>query len=332
MKNSFLLFFSFFPFPLFCQSQEIDSIKIPDYSQSKNWGALPFIADLADELPDTSLKNMQDSAVADVFYIHPTTHLGLPWNQQTDRKFLNWLTDNVAIQQQASIFNESCKVYAPRYRQATVFSFIVNSEKADTALEIAYSDVKRAFKYYLENYNEGRPIVIAAHSQGSRHAVQLLKDFFDEKSLKNKLVAAYLPGWVIKCDEFKNIPACDSATQSGCFISWNSFVWGADIFNDITKDACCTNPLSWKNDTVYVSRDQHQGSVPPTFKKIDEQTVDARCVNGKLWVHLPADISYWIAGLNYHVLDYNLFYLDIRKNVKTRIENYFIPEKFEGYR
>lgn len=275
---------------------------------------------------------MQDSAAADVFFIHPTTHLGFSWNQQVDGKLLNWLTDNITIQQQASTFNESCRVYAPRYRQATVYSFFINTEKADTALEVAYSDVKGAFEYYLENYNKGKPLVIAAHSQGSRHAVQLLKEYFDGKQLGEQLVAAYLPGWVVKCDEFKKIPPCDSASQHGCFVSWNSFVWGADVFKDITKDACCINPLSWKRDTAYVGKEQHLGSVSPTFSKIHEQTVDAKCVNGKLWVHLPSDVSYWIAGLNYHVLDYNLFYLDIRNNVKTRIESYLLPERLDNYR
>lgn len=305
---------------------------MPDYSQLKSWAALPGMADDADKLPDTSLKNLQDSAKADVFFIHPTTYLGFAWNTRIDGKLLNWLTDNVTIKHQASIFNESCRVYAPRYRQATVYSFFLNSEKADTALDLAYSDVKRAFEYYLKNYNDGRPIVVAAHSQGSRHAIQLMKEYFDGKALGERLIAAYLPGWVVKCNEFKKIPPCDSAGQTGCFVSWNSFVWGADVFNDITKDACCTNPLRWNPDTAYAGKDQHLGSVPPTFDKIHKQSVDAKCVNGKLWVHLPSDISYWVAGLNYHVLDYNLFYLDVRDNVKTRVKQFLIPEKLNSYR
>ncbi len=318
-------FFSFSCLLFLCKvvlSQASGLEGIPDYSKEKNWAALPTISDYADNLPDTSLKNFQDSALADVFFIHPTTYAGLPWNQAMEGKLFSGLSDKIPIQQQASIFNGSCRVYAPRYRQATIFSFLVKSEKGDTALEKAYGDIKNAFEYYLANYNNGRPIVIAAHSQGSRHAVALIKDFFDGKPLAKQLVVAYMPGWIVKCDEFKNIPVCDSATQTNCFVSWNSFVWGVNIFNDFTRDACCTNPLSWKTDTAYVSKENHLGSVPPTFDKIHKQSVDAKCVNGKLWVHLPGEVSYWVAGLNYHVLDYNLFYLDVRENVKKRIESF----------
>lgn len=329
-RNTPIIFFLFYSLLLF--GQKTDTAGIPDYSKTKFWAALPSMDDRADKVPDTSLKNLQGTAKADVFFIHPTTHLGFGWNQGMNQKLLNQVTDNVSIQNQASLFNGSCRVFAPRYRQANVFSFFVKSAKADTALEVAYADVKRAFEYYLEHYNGGRPIVIAAHSQGSRHAVQLLKEFFDGKPLSHKLIVAYLAGWVVKCNEFKEIAVCEGPENTGCFVSWNSFVWGADIFNDLTKDACCTNPLTWKTDTGYVPRDHHLGSVPPTFNKIDRQAVDAKCENGKLWVHLPSDISYWVAGLNYHVLDYNLFYLDVRENVKTRVESYFAPENQDNYR
>ena len=33
------------------------------------------------------------------------------------------------------------------------------------ATEVAYSDVRRAFLYYLEHLNQGRPFLVASHSQ-----------------------------------------------------------------------------------------------------------------------------------------------------------------------
>ncbi len=318
-------------FSVNCFSQT-DSLGITDYSIKSNWAALPDMTDFSDETPTPSLRNLQDSAEVDVFYVHPTTYVGFEWNSKIENQTFNRLTDKFPIQQQASVFNESCKIYAPRYRQANVVSFVTQSDKADTALEFAYRDVKKAFEYYLENYNKGRPIVIAAHSQGSRHAVQLLKDFFDGKTLANRLVIAYIPGWIVKCDEFKKIAVCENEFQNGCFVSWNSVMWGVNILTDITKDACCTNPLSWKHDTVYAPKEKHKGSVPATFNKIDEKAIDAKVQEGKLWVHLPADPRYWISGLNYHVLDYNLFLMDIRENVKLRIENYFEGRKMNDYR
>lgn len=35
-------------------------------------------------------------------------------------------------------------------------------------LELAYEDIKCAFEYYMENYNDGRPIVVAGFSQGGQ--------------------------------------------------------------------------------------------------------------------------------------------------------------------
>ena len=68
------------------------------------------------------------------------------------------------------------------------------------ALDFAYQDVKAAFEYYLKHYNNGRPIIIASHSQGTWHAESLLHDYFENDStLRKRLVAAYLiGGWVKK--------------------------------------------------------------------------------------------------------------------------------------
>ena len=47
------------------------------------------------------------------------------------------------------------------------------------ALDIAYQDCRDAFVYYINHFNQGRPFIIASHSQGSLHATRLLLDLFD---------------------------------------------------------------------------------------------------------------------------------------------------------
>ena len=69
--------------------------------------------------------------------------------------------------------------------------------------------MKAAFEYYLSNFNNGRPFVIASHSQGSYHAERLIKEYVDGKTLQNKLIAAYLIGRPIPPDAFKNIRATE---------------------------------------------------------------------------------------------------------------------------
>jgi hypothetical protein len=301
-----------------------------DYSKEECWAALPWKNDYADLLPDTSLKNRQDTAQADVFFIHPTTYVGLEWNADISNDLLNKTTDKGTIKMQASVFNGSCRVFAPYYRQAVMRTFFSpESEKSKEVLDFAYSDVKKAFIHYLKNWNENRPFIIASHSQGSRHAIELIKELIDTTSLKKNLVAAYIIGWPLKCDEFQNIPVCSNQKQNECFVTWNSFDWGTEkTIKNYFENACCVNPLTWTADSTFGGREMHKGSVPLTFKRIDKNTVDARCVNGKLWVQGPKGAEYFLVGKNYHVMDYDLFYLDIRMNIAERINNHINKNQY----
>ncbi|MBK9526177.1 MAG: DUF3089 domain-containing protein [Bacteroidetes bacterium] len=300
---------------------------VPDYSKTGSWAALPGIKDSADAIPPGSgMIDGQAFAKVDVFYIHPTLDFsGKGWNGDIHNKKLNKRVDIYPIRFQASAFNGSCKVYAPRYRQATLYSFTkragVNGKKA---LDLAYEDVVRAFQYYLLNYNQGRPFVLAAHSQGSRHAYRLLHDFFDNNPvLQKQLVAAYIIGF--KTDSvYKTIPACDSATQTGCILSWNTYKWGAKSTNEfIGSNVYCTNPLLWKCDTSYAGKELNLGGLPRRFDRVDKGITDAKIQNGLLWIHKPKKRGYFRVGRNYHVSDYNLFYSNIRKNVQERIDSYY---------
>ena len=73
------------------------------------------------------------------------------------------------------------------------------------ALDLAYNDIREAFIHYLENFNQGKPIIIASHSQGTIHAKRLISEFIDGKELQKQLIAAYLVGMKVNQDEFNNI-------------------------------------------------------------------------------------------------------------------------------
>jgi len=253
-----------------------------DYSLAENWAALPLKKDQADKTPVFEMKDEQDTAKVDVFFIHPTSYLsGIKWNANIDNFLINERTDVGSIMNQASVFNGSCRVYAPRYRQAILRSFYpIYEKRGKEALDFAYQDVKRAFEYYLEHYNNGRPFIIASHSQDTRHAVRLIQEFIDGKPLQKQLVTAYLIGFAVKCTDFHQIPLCEQEGQTDCFIAWNTFKWGAkDVIREgFYDDACCVNPLNWKADDSYASEKEHKGSVPFTFNRLDTNAVDARCM------------------------------------------------------
>ena len=300
----------------------------PDYSMAKNWAALPEKNDPADRVPDEEgLTDRQAEAPADVFFLHPTTYTrkGIGWNASLHDKKLNQKTDQTTILYQASLFNGSGRVYAPRYRQAHLLSFYTKDKKAaQAALDTAYHDVRNAFSYYLEHYNNGRPVIIAAHSQGARHAKILLKEFFDGRPLQQQLVAAYVVGWPVLKSEFENIPVCARPDQTGCICSWRTFKYGYEPPSFPKGDSIVVvNPLSWDTATVLVPKTVNKGAVLRNFDKVLPGIADARVHNGLLWAHKPRfPGSFLFSRKNYHIVDLNLYYLDVRENARRRVESY----------
>ncbi len=292
----------------------------PDYSAEKYWIALPWRVDSGDSVPPgCELGENQKNAQVDVFYVHPTLYvMGRNWNASLSDKSLNSNCDK-CIKIQASVFNACGRVFAPRYRQALLKSFF-DSAEGPKAIGFAYEDVKAAFQYYLDHWNKGRPIIIAGHSQGARHVQQLLSDFFDGTDLQKQLVAAYPIGMPISKTAFKHIPLGDSATQTNCFITWNTFAWGTDvgIRNNLYRGAACVNPLTWKTNDTYAPSTLNSGGVPSPFNRIDKGVCDAQIHQGLLWIHSPDARGYFELKGFYHLFDVNLFYVNLRKNALDR--------------
>lgn len=302
----------------------------PDYSNPKHWAALPQKKDSADfSLPSHGIVNNQANAEADVFFIHPTSYrVGPRWNAKVLQRRANRRTDRRSMRMQASAFNGCCRVYAPRYRQAALVTYIEKKGVAPKVFDIAYQDVKKAFQYYLDNYNNGRPFIIASHSQGTDHAVRLINEMLADPAVKKKFVAAYLIGRPVYNDSIRPIPPCDSALQTGCFVTWNAVPWGIKtLFRSDPVNLVYTNPLSWRRDTAYIPASLNSGSLPLQCLKPDTALFDAKITEtGLLWVHRPKGVTgrqyLYIESESFHVLEYSLFYMDIRKNAKQRVDEF----------
>jgi Protein of unknown function (DUF3089) len=303
---------------------------IPDYSDLRFWAAHPNKKDPSDSVPQPLHNQPKDSSV-DVFFIHPTTltskkTAGKIWNASFTNDTLNVKTDYTSILYQASIFNASCRVFAPRYRQAHIYSFYsIEQPQSKAALELAYDDVKKAFQYYLAHHHNDRPIIIASHSQGTYHAGRLLKEFFENKELSDKLVCAYIIGLGVPLNYFTVLEPCNSPDQTKCFVTWRTFREGylpSYVKNEDTE-TWCVNPLSWSLSDSAVSRTENIGAVLFKFNKPYKRTNGAKIHKGVLWTNRPRFIyGLFLRTKNYHAGDLNLFYYSIRKNVKDRIESY----------
>jgi hypothetical protein len=88
------------------------------------------------------LKNEARDSLVDVFFLHPTTFTLNRKLENTnagiDDAYINAKTDYSSILYQASVFNQQCRVFAPRYRQAHLASFFSKDKiKAAIAFDFA---------------------------------------------------------------------------------------------------------------------------------------------------------------------------------------------------
>ena len=298
----------------------------PDYSNENSWAVLP--TKYSEDLQKLASHDVE-SLKADVFYVYPTLLMDakdLRWNAPIDDVTQKNRIIDMAVKNQASPFATSGRIYVPIYRQAHIKSYSLYNKGGKEAFEIAYADVKKAFEFYLKNYNNNRPIIIASHSQGTSHTTQLLKDFFDNKPLQKRLVAAYIPGMGIKPNEFKTIHPMTNPKQTGGFVSWNTRKMNSyPKKKDVYKGSVTTNPITWDVSKT-TKLDQHKGFLYSNGK-IYTQALKIEITDGMVWSTNPKfPLRLFMSFIkNYHAGDINLFWQDIKENValrtKTWLEN-----------
>lgn len=299
----------------------------PDYANMENWAAHPYKKDPSDLVPQPLQSTHQYDSTVDVFFVHPTSYTKEfhGWNASLSDTILNQKTDKSSIQYQASAFNEY-RVFAPRYRQAYIDAYFTkDTAAAAKAFELAYDDIKLAFQYYLDHYNQGRPVIIASHSQGTTHSKRLLKEFFDGQQLQRQLVAAYLLGMYIPRDFFTSIPVCADSSSTGCVMAWRTYRKGytPEFVENEKVLSIVTNPLTWTTQPDYAAKLLNKGAVLRNFDQVIPSVADAVVHDGVLWIkrpHFPGSILY--RSKNYHIGDVNLFYVNLTENVKTRVQAY----------
>lgn len=321
----------------------------PDYRMLDTWAALPFEQDEADFAPpNTAFPEAQAQAPVDVFFVHPTGYSSkeswnAPWDDAKAAKETSGMMEYCA-----SVFNAAGKVYAPRYRQATVYSFLDKEDFSGIkALDLAYSDVEHAFSYYMEFYNRGRPFILAGHSQGNFHLFRLIQEKIVGTALDQRLVAAYLIGYSVP-EKIPGIEPSRNATDTGTIIGWNSYlegsnhsfftkysvIWLDGYYQKISnRPIVQINPLSWKLHGEEVPAEKNLGSLPiaEPEDKIPELVpkVTGADASGEVLIITKPNIP-GFPGLgpdmpilnadfgDYHNYDYQLFYENIRKNAVDR--------------
>jgi hypothetical protein len=237
------------------------------------------------------------------------------------------------------------RIFAPRYRQAGLYSLMTLREDARDARKFAYADVARAFRYYLDHDNEGRPFVIVGVEQGGSIGARLLREeVAAHPQVKARLAAAYLIEAVLPAAD-PPVPPCMHRGQAGCVAAWTSLndaeldrarmlldralVWDAqgELVN-LSGPVLCFNPILGATTDLPAPARLHLGAANATGLEWDARPaflarqVAAHCDGGILHVSQPRSASLrpsgdWIEQRRSP--GYNLFYADLEADARARV-------------
>jgi hypothetical protein len=307
----------------------------PNFANSSNWLALPT----------------ETTKEVDVFYLSDTSYVksdaSAPDIGPIDDPQMQALA-LADFSNTATAFETVADIYAPYNRQvdAQYKSTLPLDQQAELEAGIPTSDAVSAFDYYIEHLNNGRPFILAAHSQGSNLLANMLSGYMKENpELYKRMVAAYVIGYSITSDYLAQNPQlkfAEGPSDTGVIISYNTEAPVLDGTNPVTMPGgIAINPITWTRSEEPASAEQNLGGIsidPETHYAVvdssgnpvkvqhyaDAQVNKARgvviCSTANPNQLAPGNSA--IAAGIYHPYDYPFYYFDIRANAADRITHY----------
>lgn len=313
----------------------------PNYASLDSWLAQPNLG----------VDPFTLTAKGDVFVVVPSVYRGgKHWNLPSDDLKRKNKLQRIVRPNYVSPYGESGRLFAPFYRQASLYAFITNREDAQQAQDFAYQDVKRAFDVFLRQSPPERPIVLVGHNQGASHVQRLLIDYF-QGPLKSRLAVAYVIDHPLPLENFdgplSNLIPCEGPKDTQCVVAFGSFTPKDNViaqrflerslvFNGRKYEAInnrptlCINPLLWTQAEDYAPARLHLGGVaaegldPDMTPASMTKQSGAQCQNGLLLVDTPVSKSLRrprAVGAKFRTLPSNLFYEDLKQDAKRRVQN-----------
>ena len=305
---------------------DIETPDVSDYSVAAHWLSLPA----------------QPSKPVDVFYVYPTS-----WSKVDPAEPNYCPIDHpgmlegaaVAFGNQATAFQTSCNLYAPYYRQAdAVYTLALpESQRIEVLEKVPVEDVKAAFDYYLKNYNNGRPFILAGHSQGANILLFLLSGYMAANpEVCLRMVAAYVIGYPVT-ESFiasnTHLKFAEGPDDTGVIISYNTqspkVASGKNLIIEDTL-GLVINPINWKRDETPAAASESLGSFMAGANNANVKVpayADARIdlSKGVLICSSVDENALFFPALGpgvYHVWDYSLYYFNLRENAERRISSF----------
>ncbi|MGN1432523.1 MAG: DUF3089 domain-containing protein [Ruminococcus sp.] len=288
-------------------------------------------------------ENEESDKKADVFFLCPTVYGGSQseynmslGDDETKENFLG------ATNMEKGIYDDECRFFAPYYRQIGLAVYAMSEEVRTECLETAFEDVKESFEYYMQNCNNGRPIIIAGFSQGADMSIRLIKECFADEQRQKQLVACYAIGWRFteeEVSEYPQLKAAQGESDTGVVISFNSEAESVSSSLMVPQGikTLSINPLNWKTDSTRADKSEnlgacftdYSGNITSEIANLTGAYIDSE--RGTLRVtdisseDYPSSLDIMGEGV-YHIYDYQFFYRNLEKNVQTRLNAYLNAE------
>ncbi len=307
---------------------------VPNYANSSSWLSLPAKA----------------TKKVDVFYLGDTTY------QKPNASAPNICAINDAQMQagakakfsaSATAFETIANIYSPYYRQsdASVLLLPHDQQSAIIAGEPTHDGIS-AFDYYIKHYNNGRPFMLAGHSQGSNVTINLLAQYMKKNpDVYKRMIAAYVIGYSITPDYLAQNPELkftEGPDDTGVIISYNTESPTFQGNNPVVlPGAMAINPITWTRSETLATAAQNLGGIsvnPQTGYAVVDSAgnsvkvmnyADAQVNTAKgVVICSTADPSQLVPGNEmvakgiYHPFDYPFYYFDIRANAANRVARY----------
>ena len=302
-----------------------------DYGQAANWLDVPAALVKDGTLDGTAADSLK---AVDVFYIYPTVTGFRPETEVCDMTDTMMISGAKMVRQiQTGVFDESCNVFMPYYRQISMPK--PGSDYRAIIDYVSKFDATDALDYYLNNLNQGRPFILAGHSQGASVLIALLENYMTKhpEALK-RMVAAYPIGFAVTKDWLAKtgLKFAEGATDTGVIVSWNTEGPANLKENNMTlaPGGISINPINWKRDDTPATVKENLGSLTYDGKLVTPGIADARVdtVRGSVVVSsitekelyvIPADGAAMFGPESYHLHDYGFFFNNFKQNVADRI-------------
>ena len=304
-----------------------------DYSNKKLWMVLP-------KKPKHPKKDV------DCIWLYPTSSLSSKVIGDIDSIMKIMAKSNYKVN--GPVFAKHCNMYAPYYRQfsGTKLTSFKGEEIFDLEKNEPRTDVYAALDYYFEHYNNGRPYILAGHSQGSCLIVYILTEYMKlHPEYYDRMIAAYAVGYGMTPEQLAanpHVKTAQGADDTGVLISWNTE--GPENIGQynfvVVPGANVINPLNWKTDDTLALPDEKNKAIAgaqidldrhslisadadPALYALQNETALKFGPLGKLGAVKKFAHNMMVPGFgsqSYHNQDYFFFADSVSDNVALRIK------------